>query len=731
MTRPLVCATVFALVSFTTLVGEDVSVLGQPSPSRKDRRLGDPVTLNGYHPWRSIGDLDVWKKRRERVRRQVLVAAGLWPLPEKTPLRPRIHGKVDRGDYTVEKVFFESYPGFFVTGNLYRPDSPNDGQRRAGVLSPHGHWRDGRFYRNAEGAARKQVEEGKEKRIQGARSPLQARCAQLARMGCVVFHYDMVGYADSRQVDHRSGFGDVEAELRLQSWFGLQTWNTIRAYDFVESLPDVDPSRIGVTGASGGGTQTFILGAIDDRPAALFPAVMVSTDMQGGCVCENASHLRVGTSNVEFAALAAPKPYGMTGANDWTKDIMTKGLPELKALWRAYGKESLVEAWCYRRFEHNYNQVSREHMYGWFNEHLGLGQSSPVLERPFEPLPRELLSVFTDQHPLPDHAVDTRQLRAYLTATSDEQIRSLVPTGPRSLAEFRRVIGGGLEAILHTSMPAKGEIRSSLHGDVAKIGEHELRRMTIGRKGGGEEVPALLIKPKSWTGVVSLMVSTRGKSSCFVPGSEGAKLRSDVESLLGRGAAILSIDSFLTGEYLAAARADEKNDDLEDDELAAKLYRADRGRQGGFVGYTLGYNRTLLGQRVHDILTAVGYARSLAGVRRVNLGGLEGAGSWAILARALSGDAIDRTLATLRARIDFEGMAMLDDASFVPGGRKYGGMDAFAALCAPAEMSLVGEPPPSDLMKSAYLAAGKADSLRHLAVLDRELTEELFDWFCN
>src|SRR5262249_47508999 len=151
----------------------------------------------------------------------------------------------------------------------------------------------------------------------GARYPLQARCAQLARMGCVVFHYDMVGNADSTAVAHAAGFTDADALLRLQSAMGLQTWNSVRALDFLTSLPDVDPRRIGVTGASGGGTQTFILCAIDDRPAVAFPAVMVCTQMQGGCVCENAPYLRQGTGNVEVAGLFAPKPLGMTGANDW------------------------------------------------------------------------------------------------------------------------------------------------------------------------------------------------------------------------------------------------------------------------------------------------------------------------------------------------------------------------------------------------------------------------------
>ncbi|MEM7235292.1 MAG: hypothetical protein AAF517_24155, partial [Planctomycetota bacterium] len=288
-----------------------------------DARLKKAVTLDGYHHWSPPKSLASWKARREHVRRQILVAAGLWPMPPAAELKPVVHGAIDRGEYTVEKVFFQSFPGVYVTGNLYRPKAGP--ARKPAVLTPHGHWSNGRFFVRSERDAKSEVRGGGESIAVNARYHLQARCVQLARSGCVVFHYDMVGYADSRQIAHRSGFGDAQAELRLQSWFGLQTYNTIRAYDFLEQLPDVDASRIGVTGASGGGTQTFILCAIDDRPAAALPAVMVSTAMQGGCVCENASHLRVNTTNVEFAALAAPKPYGLTVANDWTVDLMKLG----------------------------------------------------------------------------------------------------------------------------------------------------------------------------------------------------------------------------------------------------------------------------------------------------------------------------------------------------------------------------------------------------------------------
>ena len=105
---------------------------------------------------------------------------------------------------------------------------------------------------------------------------------------------------------------------------GLQTWDSIRALDFLESLPDVDGRLLACTGESGGGTQTFMLGAVEDRLAAQAPVVMVSHTMQGGCLCENAPGLRVEYSNMEIAAAAAPRPQVLVAATgDWTKDTLT------------------------------------------------------------------------------------------------------------------------------------------------------------------------------------------------------------------------------------------------------------------------------------------------------------------------------------------------------------------------------------------------------------------------
>jgi hypothetical protein len=420
----------------------------------EDARLQPPKDLNGYFPFTVPKSKEEWTERAEAVRRQIAVSQGIWPTPEKTPLNAVIHGRIDRGDYTVEKVFFESYPGFFVTGNLYRPKNATG--KTPGVLFPHGHWNDGRFIDIGRLAVRKEIVIGSERFEEGGRSLLQALPVQIARMGCVCFHYDMIGYADSQQLSfqlaHRFakqrpemnspeswGLFSPQAESYLQSIMGLQTWNSVRALDFLLDLPDIDASRIAVTGASGGGTQTMLLAGIDPRVTVSFPAVMVSTAMQGGCTCENSSLLRINTGNIEFAALFAPKPQGMTAANDWTKEMATKGFPELKAHYEFLGAPKNVELVNNVHFNHNYNYVNRSAFYAFLNKHFQLGLEQPVVEEDYQRLSRDEMSVWDSAHPAPPSGDDyERRLCRQLAEAAARQIADLQPKDTASLRHDRR-----------------------------------------------------------------------------------------------------------------------------------------------------------------------------------------------------------------------------------------------------------------------------------------------------
>lgn len=667
-----------------------------------DRRLGPLKSLNGYFPFHPPATKEEWAARSERIRRQLLVALGLWPMPTKTPDHAVVHGRIDRGDYTVEKVILQSFPGHFVTGNLYRPKGKTG--KLPGVLCPHGHWANGRFYEQDRKAIRWQIVEGAERFEKGGRYPLQARCVQLARMGCVVFHYDMVGYADSVQLAHSPGYRphmsdakswgyfSPQAEARLQNMMGLQTYNSIRALDWLCSLPDVDSQRIAVTGASGGGTQTFILCAIDPRPAVAFPAVMVSTAMQGGCTCENACYLRIGQGNIDIAALIAPRPLGMTAADDWTREITIKGLPELQALYKLLGAEKAVMAKPLVHFPHNYNYVSRAVMYMWLNKHLGLKLEEPIVEEDFQPLTRQEMSVWDAHHPKPAGGDDyERSLLRWITEDSERQMAALVPRDAASLARFRQTVGGAIEVMIGRGVPPVASlcVRSPRARD---LGPMRLRTFLLANTHTGEELPVVALLPKGPARQVVVWLSRHGKQALF--DAAGAP-REPIRHLVAGGAVVLAADLLGQGEFTP------------DGQPLAKARLFQDKNWGRYLGYTLGYNHPLFSQRVHDVLTLVAYARAMepAG-HNVTLVGTAGAGHWVAAAAAQAGGAVHR-IAVDTEGFRFAQLRTFDHPDFLPGGAKYHDLPGMLALCASQPLWLAGEKEVPQVVKAAYHAAGE------------------------
>ncbi|HMO86538.1 MAG TPA: acetylxylan esterase [Lacipirellulaceae bacterium] len=364
-----------ALVLAGPATGEIQTLFRGASFSEPDaaRKLDEMAAL--------VDSADQWRMRAEAIRRGVRRGMRLERLPPPGALNPIRHSTHAGDGYTVENVAFESLPGFWVTGNLYLPAEVEG--RIPGVLCPHGHAPDGRLH-----------------------EATQIRCAMLARMGAAALAYDMVGFGESQPVPHRHS-----------ETMRLQTYNSMRALDFLLSLGMVDEGRLAVTGESGGGTQSFLLAALDERVAASVPVVQVSAHFYGGCVCESGLPIHKSaeheTNNVEIAASFAPKPQLIVSDGaDWTRNTPQVEFPFIQRVYGLLGAADRVANAHFADEGHDYGPSKRAAMYPFLAEHLGLDLSratdaaGQIDERPAAPRPRAALLVFPPERPRPAHAAE-------------------------------------------------------------------------------------------------------------------------------------------------------------------------------------------------------------------------------------------------------------------------------------------------------------------------------------
>jgi dienelactone hydrolase len=516
-----------------------------------DSRNIDPPNTNTHFKMPEYKTLAQWEARKKQLKEQIQFWAGLDPMPERAPVRSEIFGRIENRDYSIEKVLVETREGYWLGGNLYRPLGRTG--KFPGIVSPHGHWSYGRLEHTPTGS-------------------LPTRGINLARQGYVVFMYDMVGYNDTMQTPH--AFGNKTEQLWNWGPLGLQLWNSIRAVDFLNTLPDVDPTRIGATGASGGGTQTFLLAAIDERVKYAVPVNMISAIMQGGSPCENAPGMRVGAFNVEFGAMMAPRPMLMVSATgDWTRNTLEEEYPAIKGIYELYDRASLVEA---VRIDapHNYNKDSREAMYKFFAKYaLGDTDYAKYAEKAarIEPLPNMLA---LHGRTLPQGALSYDGL----------------------FVQWRTIVMQQLDR---------------LNGNPEE--KRRLLRLAIGAEWPGEVTAdaEALTRPAVKDRIPMQWIPGTGKAALVVhpDGSAAARASEDVAALLRDKRPVLMIDAFQTGK----AKEPRKTD----------------------VPHFATFNRSEDQLRVQDIITALRWLET-KGHSNVELIGLSNASIWTRFAAAVA-----------------------------------------------------------------------------------------------
>ena len=610
-------------------------------PTDLDSRLRDlPGTDTPFDPPMPLyASLDAWEQRKSELRDHILVAAGLCPTPPKTDLAVQVRGRNECDGYTVENVAFESRPGLFVTGNLYLPREV--AHRVPGIACPHGHWKDGRLHNDTDGS-------------------VPARCVTLARMGNVVFAYDMLGYNDSLQLDHR--FEDRRSRLWGISPLGIQLWNSIRVLDFLESRKEVDPERLACTGASGGGTQTFLLTAVDDRVKVSAPVNMISAHMQGGCICENAPHLRLHASNVEIGAMMAPRPMLMVSATgDWTKNTPDVEYPAIQNVYRLYGDddklaEHQVDA------GHNFNSESREAVYEWMNRWLHPGRAMPAVDESLDGLPsNEALRVFPDG--LPSGALRGDEMIDALREDTRARCAALLDNGEGIGAAPDSVLATAYRHVVNATVPSAVDVSDGSRGGAVD-------RIVLSRPGVGDAVTATHVAGSDPQASTVVMVHPDGKDACMEHPLTNA--------LVAEGHGIIAIDAFRTGATAGVERPEDRHFHT--------------------------FNHSDLANRIQDIVTAVTHATSLGGP--VDLVGVRRAGMWAVLARPLLPD-VRVTVAEVGGTDTVEDSTFEKDL-YLPGIRLFSEMKGAAILTCPGELRIWNASRTGDcgMVRRAYRDAG-------------------------
>jgi cephalosporin-C deacetylase-like acetyl esterase len=372
--------------------------------AKETERLGQRV-LDGAKT------LKEWQERRPRLWQEYLDMLGLWPLPEKTPLHATVTGMLEHEGVVIEKLHFQSKPGLYVSGNLYRPKK-SDG-KLPGVLYVCGHSGRGR---------------------DGNKTAFQDHGLWFANNGYVCLLIDTLQLGEipgvhhgtyGRPYLHLKNYGIKDKDVVANRWWwqalgytpaGVECWNGVRGIDYLISRPDVDAERIAVTGISGGGAATFWIAAADERVKCAVPvsgmsdleSYVTNKVINGHCDCMFLVN-SYGWEWTTIAALVAPRPLLFANSDNdriFPMDGNRRIIERLRQLYKLYGKSELVDEYV-STGGHDYRPDLRVAIFKWINKHIK-GDTSDVKDADFKPLPGKELRVFPEDKDIPKDAINDK-----------------------------------------------------------------------------------------------------------------------------------------------------------------------------------------------------------------------------------------------------------------------------------------------------------------------------------
>ncbi|MSR59773.1 MAG: acetylxylan esterase [Planctomycetaceae bacterium] len=589
--------------------------------------------------------LEAWQVQKSHLRQKLLDLWGGFP-DEPCDLDPQTLGELQRDGYRVEKIVFKTRPGVQMTANAYVPAGTG---KRPAVLCVHGHWK---------GAKQDPVP--------------QSRCIGLARLGFFVLAVDAFG-AGERGIG--KALGEYHGEMTGATLWpvglplsGLQVYENMRAVDFLLTRPEVDGTKLGITGASGGGNQTMYAGAFDERFGCVVPVCSVGNYRSylgaAACVCEIVPDIVTYTEEGALLAMVAPRALMVINA---TRDAFQfsvgeaqKSIAAAQHVFRLYGKAGNI---THDIFEsgHDYGKAMREAMYGWMTLHLkGEGQGNPIPEPPLIPEDPETLRCYPGQS-RPENFVT---LPKFAAAQAD-----------RILAEHNRERHTHPEHWQNSAMRMKHALTHQVLGGTPLRGDVPVQKpennTLLLETEPGIEITAVVLpgdKPKRQTALV-----------VDLEGIKHARETELVQALTASGWKVVCADLRATGRYAVAGDTIGRAPDHNSTEWATLT------------------GRPLLGQWAWDVRCLVswlesGGSKAEVGDRDLTLLGVGPAGLVALVAAidlpAAARVVVVDSLVSFRSDVPYVGQRM---GLFAPRIlRDVGDIPHLAALLAPRRLVISG-----------------------------------------